>query len=396
MTTARTYLDWNASAPLLPEARAAMVAALDVVGNPSSVHAEGRHARALVEAAREQVAALVGAKPAEVVFTSGATEANNWALAAGWDTIFISDIEHDSVLAPARASGARLVRIPVSCNGIVQIGCLAEDTVSQSPGRTLVTLQTANNETGVIQPVAEIVEVARDYGFTVHTDAVQTAGRVPIDFAALDVDLLSLSSHKIGGPKGVGALMMREGSAIAAYITGGGQERRRRAGTENVAAIAGFGAAAEAARAEIGDMQHIAARRDLLERELALLTPEAAIIGRSAPRLPNTTCVAWPGKLAETLVIKLDLAGIAISAGSACSSGKVGASHVLAAMGLPEDVARGAIRISMGSATDDREIRHLLQAWGVFGAAREVEKHTSRREMPNGIQRRNDRIREEV
>jgi cysteine desulfurase len=398
MKAVRTYLDWNASAPLRREARAAMVAALDLTGNPSSVHAEGRRVRALVEEARERVAALVGARPAEVIFTSGATEANNWALAAGWDIIFVSDIEHDSVLAPARASGARIVRIPVSHQGITQTEVVASGMPGHSgaSGRTLVSLQMANNETGIIQPVAATAALAREHGVSVHTDAAQAAGRVPVDFAALDVDLLSLSSHKLGGPKGVGALVVREGTEIPAFVTGGGQERRRRAGTENVAAIAGFGAAASAALSDVKEAQRVAAQRDHLERSLRRLTPEAVIIGQSVERLPNTTCVAWPGKAAETLVIKLDLAGIAVSAGSACSSGKVGPSHVLAAMNLPADIARSAVRISIGPTTNVRDIRRLLRAWGEIGAARAFEKRARSSELPEGVRRVGDRMLEEV
>jgi cysteine desulfurase len=398
MKAERTYLDWNASAPLKPEARAAMLAALDVTGNPSSVHAEGRRARALIEEAREQVAALVGAEPAEVVFTSGATEANNWALAADWDTIIVSGIEHDSVLAPARASAARLVSMPVSRDGLARTEILAGHlgASSGSPGRTLVSVQMANNETGVIQPVAEVAALARKLGCVVHTDAVQAVGRVPVHFAELGVDLLSLSSHKIGGPKGVGALVVRAGTPIAARMIGGGQERRRRAGTENVAAIAGFGAAARAALADVEDAPRIAAQRDLLERGLARATPAAVVIGQTAARLPNTTCVAWPGKLAETLVIALDLAGIAVSAGAACSSGKVGSSHVLTAMGLPPDAARSAVRISLGPTTNARDIRRLLRAWGGIGAAHALEKRARRSEMPKGAASRGDRVLEEV
>jgi cysteine desulfurase len=398
MKAARTYLDWNASAPLRREARSAMIAALDLRGNPSSVHADGRRARAVVEEARERVAALVGAKPVEIVFTSGATEANNWVLALGWGTVLASGIEHDSVLAPARASGARIVHIPVSREGVVQTGVPTDVTPAHSgaPGRALMTLQMANNETGVIQPVAAMTALARERGLLVHTDAVQAAGRVPIDLATLGVDLLSLSSHKIGGPKGVGALVVREGTDIPAFVSGGGQERRRRAGTENVAAIAGFGAAATAALADVKDVQRVAAQRDYLERSLARLTPEVVVIGQSVERLPNTTCVAWPGKLAETLVIKLDLAGIAVSAGAACSSGKVGPSHVLAAMDLASDMARSAVRISIGPSTSARDIRRLLQAWGEIGAARALEKRARSSEMPESVRHDDDRILEGV
>jgi cysteine desulfurase len=360
MSAERAYFDWNASAPLRPEARAAMAAAMDVTGNPSSVHAEGRRARDVVETAREQVAALVGANPAEVVFTSGATEANAWAL-SGWDTIFLSGIEHDSVLAPARACGARLIDIAVGPDGRAKIGALGRPF--EAPGRALVTLQMANNETGVLQPVVEAVSFAREHGLWMHTDATQAAGRVPIDFADLDADLLSLSSHKIGGPKGAGALVIRDGVTIAPLITGGGQERRRRAGTENVAAIAGFGAAAYAAVKDLERVDDLADSRDAIERALVGLAPECVVVGQPSPRLANTLCIAWPGKSAETLVIQLDLAGVAVSAGAACSSGKVGSSHVLEAMGLPADVAKSAIRVSLGLTTSDRDVERLLAAW---------------------------------
>jgi cysteine desulfurase len=360
MSAERAYFDWNASAPLRPDARDAMAAAMDVIGNPSSVHAEGRRARDVVETAREQVAAVVGAKPAEVVFTSGATEANAWAL-SGWDTIFLSRIEHDSVLAPAKACGAHLIDIPVGLDGRAKIGAL--ERLFEAPGRALVTLQMANNETGILQPVVEAVSFAREHGLSVHTDATQAAGRVPINFADLDVDLLSLSSHKIGGPKGAGALVIRDGVTIAPLITGGGQERRRRAGTENVAAIAGFGAAAYAAVKDLERVDDLADRRDAIERSLIGLAPECIVIGLSSPRLANTLCIAWRGKSAETLVIQLDLAGVAVSAGAACSSGKVGSSHVLEAMGLPADVAKSAIRVSLGLTTSDRDIERLLAAW---------------------------------
>lgn len=368
-----------------------MVAAMDVTGNPSSVHGEGRRARALVEEAREEVAALVGATPAEVVFTSGATEANNWVLAAGWDTIFLSQIEHDSVLAPARASGVRLVDIPASVNGVASL-----DSSAQAPaGRGLLTLQMANNETGVIQPVRETAAIARARGLVVHTDATQAAGRVPVSLTGLGVDLLSLSSHKIGGPKGIGALVVRDGTAIASYMRGGGQERRRRAGTENVAAIAGFGAAARAALADLANVQRVAGLRDELESGLKRLTPELVVVGASAPRLPNTTCVAWPARVAETLVIKLDLAGIAVGAGAACSSGKVGASHVLEAMGLAPGIARSAIRISIGPTTSREDVERLLSVWTEITTRRAIDEHVHGSAVRADGQR-HDRALEEV
>lgn len=361
MSVRRTYLDWNATAPLRPQARAAMVSALEVIGNPSSPHTEGRYARVKMEDAREQVAALVGAKPADVVFTSGGTEANNAVLAGGWREIYVAGIEHDSVLAPARRSGARLVDLPVGADGVAKDPALA--FASETSGATLLSIQIANNETGVLQPVAEIAAAAREHGFATHTDAVQAAGRIRVDFRALGVDFLTLSAHKIGGAKGVGALVMRDGASLPAFLAGGGQERRRRAGTENVAAIAGFGAAAAASQADLASTARIAALRDALERELVSSSPSAVVIGVGAPRLPNTVNVAVPGTSAETLVIALDLAGIAVSAGSACSSGKVGASHVLQAMRVAPALARAAIRVSLGWETTEADIAAFLQAW---------------------------------
>lgn len=364
MSAGRTYLDWNATAPLRPEARKACVAALDVIGNPSSPHAEGRYARAIIEDAREQVAALVGAKPAEVVFTSGGTEANNAVLAAGWECIVLSGIEHDSVLVPARAGTARIVEMPVGRNGVVR----ADAPLSVAGGRTLLSLQMANNETGVTQPVARVTPAAKAQGWFVHTDAVQAAGRMVVDLRALDVDCLTLSAHKIGGPKGVGALVINERASLPALIAGGGQERRRRAGTENVAAIAGFGAAAEAARSGLAGVSRIATLRDLLESQIRAMTPSVVVIGAEAERLPNTTNIALPGTSAETLVIALDLAGIAVSAGAACSSGKVGASHVLQAMGLEPDVTRAAIRVSLGWNSTERDVAAFVEAWSRVAA----------------------------
>ena len=365
MTKKRTYLDCNASVPLRREARAAMLTVLDVAGNPSSVHAEGRHARAVVEAAREQVALLVNANPSEVIFTSGATEANNWVLAAGWNAIAVADIEHDSVAAPVSASGAERIELSVSTYGVAKLDGLSEALAASAEAskRTLLTLMMANNETGVIQPVAEAAALAREHGVMVHTDAVQAPGRIPVDFAALGLDALSLSSHKLGGPRGVGALVVRDGVELPALIKGGGQERRRRGGTENISGIAGFGAAAEAVANEQDAAQHMAKLRDRLEDGVRRATPAAAIIGKDAPRLANTAYIAVPGKLAETLVIKLDLEGIAVSAGAACSSGKVGSSHVLEAMKLGSEIARSAVRVSIGPQTHDDDIAAFLAVW---------------------------------
>lgn len=361
MSGARTYLDYNATAPLRPEARAAVVAALDAFGNASSVHAEGRRARALIDEAREAVAALVNAHPGEVVFTSGATEANTWALSAPWTHVALAGIEHDSVRAPAAALAAArsadVVELPVSDTGTV-------DFAAAPAGRgTLLVLQLANNETGVLQDVAAAGRWATENGARLHTDAVQAPGRVAVDFRTLGAAMLSLSAHKIGGPKGIGALVVGAGATLDPLFVGGGQELRRRAGTENVAAIAGFGAAAKAALRDLESAPRMAALRDRLEAEVLAATPAAFVIGRDAPRLPNTASIALPGLSAETLVIKMDLAGVAISAGAACSSGKVGESHVLRAMGLRPEIARSAVRVSLGPETSEDDIAAFVAAW---------------------------------
>ena len=360
----RTYLDYNATAPLRAAAKAAMIAAFDAVGNPSSVHTEGRKARGIVEGARESVARLVGAKPSEIVFTSGASESNAWVLAQPWQTIVLSGIEHDSVLAPAKAALAEVMTISTAADGVVRVEEIASCVRKGGlPPRTLVALQLANNETGAIQPVAETAAFARAHGLTVHTDGVQAAGRIEINFAALGVDTLSLSAHKLGGPKGIGALIIRDHLDLVPLFRGGGQERRRRAGTENIAAIAGFGAAAEAALADLKTVEGIVRLRELLEASACEIAPETIVIARTAPRLGNTVSLALPGKQAETLVIRLDLAGIAVSAGSACSSGKVGRSHVLEAMGLGHDISGSAIRVSLGPDTTRADVDAFLSAW---------------------------------
>lgn len=361
----RTYLDHNASSPLRPAARAAMLAACDAAGNPSSVHAEGRRARAIIETAREQVAALVGARPGEIVFTSGATEANNMVMDAGWKALAVSAIEHDSVLAPARACGAKVIALPASQNGVVELEAVADALAHATAGggRVLLNVMMANNETGVVQPLAEAAEMATTLGLSLHVDAVQGPGRLPVDFASLGADTLTFSSHKLGGPRGVGALVVRDGLNLPALIKGGGQERRRRGGTENVAGIAGFGAAAVEVAREQEAMHRIATLRDKLEAGVIAATPDAVVIGRNAPRIGNTSCIAVPGKSAETLVIRMDMEGVAISAGAACTSGKVGANSVITAMGLGEAIARSAVRISLGPETENEDIAAFLAAW---------------------------------
>jgi cysteine desulfurase len=366
----RTYLDWNATAPLRAEAREAVLAALDAVGNPSSVHAEGRAARHLIDEARRRVAALVGAEPANVVFTSGGTEANVTALSPTGcdDVLLVSAIEHPSVLAGGRFPAERVVQVQVGPDGVVDLAAL-ERQVAGAGGegrRLLVSLMHANNETGVVQPIAAAAAIVHAGGGLLHVDAVQTAGRIACDINALEADLLTVSGHKLGGPKGVGA-MLRRSDAIAwpkPLIRGGGQERGTRAGTENVAAIAGFGAAAAAAAQDLAaEGRRLVALRDRLEAGLKAEFPQTVIFGTGVARLPNTTLFAFPGAKAETAVIGLDLAGVAVSSGAACSSGKVAASHVLAAMGVPAPLARGAVRVSLGYGSQEADIERFLAAW---------------------------------
>lgn len=370
MMASRTYLDWNATAPLRPEAREAMVAALDVVGNPSSVHTEGRIARRLIEDARENVAALTGAQPSEVYFTSGATEANNWVHRATWRTVFYSGIEHASVMAPVEAGNGERIRIPAGREGTIALDALSHALLEwttrrdDEAGPALLTLQAANNETGVVQPLEAAVALAKQHRVLVASDAVQMAGKLPLDFAGLGLHYMTISAHKIGGPKGIGAVVARASAPLPPLISGGGQERRLRAGTENVAAIAGFGAAAAGALREIASAGCVAALRDGLESAVLTSFPGAVVIGQSVPRLPNTTCIAFPGRASETLVAAFDLAGIAVSAGSACSSGKVAQSHVLQAMELATDVSRGAVRISIGHTTTEADIAAFITALG--------------------------------
>jgi cysteine desulfurase len=372
----RLYLDWNATAPLRSEARAAMIAALDAPGNPSSVHAEGRAARCLIEEAREQVAALAGAKAPEVVFTSGGTEANMLALSptgavggARCEKLLVSAIEHPSVLAGGRFPAGAVEPLPVTAGGQIELAAL-ERRLARLEGRALVSLMLANNETGVIQPVSNAAALVHEAGGILHVDAVQAPGRIPCEINVLGADLLTLSGHKIGGPKGVGALIRREPGGADALIKGGGQERGLRAGTENVAGIVGFGAAAAAVRrCFAAERARMIALRDRLEAGLEAASPGAVIFGAEMERLPNTTLFALPGVKAETAIIALDLDGVAVSSGAACSSGKVQSSHVLAAMGVPPPLARGAVRVSLGPTTTEFEVDRFIAAWISVSAA---------------------------
>ncbi len=357
-----------------------MIAALDVTGNGSSVHAEGRAVRAIIEEAREAVADLVGAKPENVIFTSGGTEANMQALAPLYrrgsgerqiKRLIVSDMEHPSVLSGGRFDAGQIIHIPATCDGLVDVQALAaipglrgDDFDTADASDTLVSVALANGETGIVQPLSQVVATAAGRGALVHTDAIQAVGRMDLAIDDMGVDALSIAAHKIGGPKGVGALVLRDYDVVpAAFMIGGGQEQRRRAGTENVVGIAGFGAAAGAVSAARGDSDRLSVLRMRLEEGLRDITPDAVIVGEGKTRLANTTCFAAPGLQAESLVIAFDLAGIAISAGSACSSGRIGTSHVLQAMQMPANLARAAVRVSLGWTTTRADIDHCLAAW---------------------------------
>jgi cysteine desulfurase len=366
----RVYLDWNATTPLRPETRQAMAAAWDLQGNPSSVHAEGRQARRLVEDARTSIASAVGAISRDVVFTSGGTEANALALTPGLrrgsglpaGRLLVSAIEHASVLAGGRFAAEAIGTIGVTASGVLDLDRLRALLADGPPA--LVSVMLANNETGALQPVAEAAELVHAAGGLLHVDAIQAFGKVPFDIRALNADLVTLSGHKIGGPKGVGALVLAEGMlGFEPLVRGGGQELGRRAGTENVAGIAGFGAAAKAAMDSlIGDATRLKGLRDRLEDGLRQ-TPDVIVFSDDAERLPNTTLFTVPGLRAETAVIGFDLAGIAVSSGSACSSGKVQPSHVLEAMGFGPEIAQGAVRLSLGWSTSAAEVDYCIEAW---------------------------------
>src|SRR5579872_2093325 len=367
---ARVYLDWNATTPLRPEARAAMAAAWELTGNPSSVHAEGRQARRLVEEARAKVAAAVGALPRNLVFTSSGTEANAVALTAGLRSgrrgpvqrLLVSAVEHASVLSGGRFAPNAVARIAVTRSGTLDLDDLRRQLASGPPA--LVSVMAANNETGAVQPVREAGEIVHEAGGLLHVDAIQAFGKISFDISMIGADLATVSAHKVGGPKGVGALVIAEGvSGLEPFLRGGGQELGRRAGTENVAGIAGFGAAAKAAMANRNaEAAHMQRLRDRLERGLRQ-SEGLTLFAEEVARLPNTTLFTAPGLKAETAVIGFDLAGIAVSSGSACSSGKVQPSHVLQAMGFADKTAQGAVRLSLGWSTSEADIDCCLEAW---------------------------------
>ena len=362
----RTYLDYNATAPLRAEAREALVAALDI-GNPSSVHEEGRKARALVETARADVAALVSAPAETVVFTSGGTEACNLALglrqapAGEIKRLLVSAIEHSAVLAAAEESVLPVELLPVTADGVVDMAAL--DAALQEETPALVCVMLANNETGTIQPIAEIAAKTRAHGSLLFCDAVQAAGKMPIDIFALGADAISLSGHKLGAPMGIGALVTRPAVVVPPQLLGGGQELGRRAGSENISGIAAFAAAAKAAMRDLNDFANLADLRDDMEAALLAVQPQTEIFGKHADRLANTSCFALGGLNSETLVMALDLAGVAVSAGSACSSGKVSRSHVLAAMGAETHISRGVLRVSLGWQSNREDTEKLVDEW---------------------------------
>lgn len=357
------YLDYNATAPIRPSVIEAMTTAMQQVGNPSSVHAAGRQARKLVEEARSKVAALVGVRARDVTFCSGGTEANNAVIrGCGAASVIVSAIEHDCSLAASKLAGVPAFILPVTTDGIVDLAAL-ETLLAEASKPALVSVMLANNETGVIQPVKDIAAIASAAGARVHTDAVQAAGKIDIDFTDLGVDYLTLSSHKVGGPQGVGAIVTAPTAPLAPLVAGGGQELGRRSGTENVAGIAGFGEAVLEAMSELGMAKDLAVKRDRFEKAVSEISNEAILVGAGAARTSNTSCVAMPGVKGETQVMHFDLNGICVSSGSACSSGKVKVSHVLSAMGYRDDVAEASIRVSLGRLTTDNDIDALIGAW---------------------------------
>lgn len=374
-------MDWNATAPLLDAARAACLAAFDLSGNPSSVHQEGRAARTLVESARRDVAGFVGADLASVTFTSGATEAANLVLAPNFrmgrtplriSRLYVSAIEHPAVRDGGRFTREAVTEIPVTAAGVVSLDQL-ESLLSahdKADGLAMVALMAANNETGILQPVAAAGEIVRRHGGILVADAVQAAGRIPLSLDALCADFLILSSHKLGGPKGAGALVSRgEVMMPEPLLRGGGQEKGHRSGTENVAAIAGFAAAVrEAADGMATRMERIGALRSLLEDRMRQAAPDVIIHGADGPRIGNTSFFTLPGLKSETGQIAFDLEGVALSAGSACSSGKVGQSHVLTAMGFDAD--QGGLRISIGASTSEADIGRCAEVFAKVAGRR--------------------------
>jgi cysteine desulfurase len=373
------YLDNNASTPLDPDVRSAITAALDLYGNPSSVHSDGRRARRAIEEAREEVARLVGARPAEIFFTSGGTEANALAVFGGSGAtgrIVTSAVEHPSVREPiarlAEESGAEAVLIEPDPSGALDAERILD---AASPGTRLVSVMAANNEFGAIFPVSDVARALRARNVPVHSDAVQAAGRIPVDAPGWEVDLLSISAHKLHGPKGVGALYVRRGFPLRAHTPGGGQEKKIRGGTENTSGIVGFGVAARLARERLPEAGRIAALRDRLESRILAAISETRVAGGGAARLPNTTTILFGGLSGEALLMRLDLDGVAVSVGSACSSGTLAPSPAILALGYSREEARGAVRFSLSRWNTGDEIDRVLALLpGAVIAARQAER----------------------
>ncbi|WP_022727159.1 cysteine desulfurase family protein [Fodinicurvata sediminis] len=358
------YLDYNATAPMRPEALEAFRHAVEQTGNASSVHTFGRAARKLVEDARRQIARCIAADPTQVIFVSCGTEANATALGSvineqEAEKLLVSSVEHPSVL---QAFPEKMQTFPVDSNGHVSPTTVRQ-YLEDAPKGTRVSVMLANNETGTLQPIPEIADEVHAKGGLLHCDAVQALGKIPLSFNELEADMISLSAHKLGGPQGVGALVLRKGLHLEACLRGGGQEGRRRAGTENVAGIAAFAAAVEAATEELSRFQSLESAHREMEETLKGTAPETIVFGADSPRLPNTTCIAMPGVSAELQLMALDLEGIAVSSGSACSSGKVEPSHVLTAMGVDETLAANALRVSSGWASKPSDLERFSQAW---------------------------------
>ena len=369
----QAYFDFNATAPIRSEAIDAMNEAMGLCGNASSVHSAGRRARGIVDKARSSVASLVGAKSESVIFCGSGTEADNQALrCVPAERVIISAIEHEAVM---QACGDP-VKVAVGNDGVIDLAAL-EKALAESKVKTLVSVMAANNETGVIQPVKEIARLARKYDAIVHTDAIQAAGKIEVNVDEWDVDLLSLSAHKIGGPQGVGALIACNSVSLSRFVHGGGQERGLRAGTENVSGISGFGAAAEAALAGLDSFGALRKMRNSIENGLLEIDPSIKIFGQNRDRLPNTSKLASPGLNSETQVMGMDLAGFAISAGSACAAGRVEPPYVLTAMGVDDCLANSAIRISLGWTTKEIEIDEFVQQWSKLFSRNRIRNRTS-------------------
>lgn len=359
MTNAPVYLDYNATAPARPEVIDIVCEVMHQPGNASSVHQFGQRARGYVETARKQVADLINVEPNQIVFTSGATESNNTALHAFRDKrVLVSAIEHPAVMQ----SVPDAQRIPVTKDGVVNLDAL-ESMLSEGKTPAIVSVMLVNSETGAIQPVKEIAMLAKEKGALVHTDAVQAAGRFDLNFQELGVDFMSLSAHKMAGPQGVGAFIFRSGLTFEKFMRGGTQERMQRGGTLNVPGIAGFGMAANIAKDQIRHYKTLSQWRDDMEEKLLSICPEAIICAKNAPRVGNTTSISLPGVPAQTQLMALDLAGVTVSSGSACSSGSFKSSHVLEAMGFGAESTSSALRISTGWATTQNDIKRFIDAW---------------------------------